>query len=101
MRTERGQTLAAGRGQTLFVRRGQALVELALGLFTLALVVSVLCVFAVFMAKSLRIQNHLRSPGQATCADSLQVDAFAADRVIGMRNLHIMEPRGTTDRTIR
>ena len=42
-------------------RRGQALMELAVGMFALALVVGALCAFAIFMAKSLRVQNSLRS----------------------------------------
>ena len=82
-------------------RRGQALMELAVGMFTLTLLVSALCVFVVYIAKSLKIQNHLRSPGQATYAASVQVDAYAADEIFGFRNLHIMEPRGETDRSIK
>ena len=35
--------------------------ELAFGMFALALVVSALCCFAVFIVKSLRVQNSLRS----------------------------------------
>ena len=42
-------------------RRGQALMELAVGMFALSLVVGALCAFAIFMAKSLRVQNSLRS----------------------------------------
>ncbi len=42
-------------------RRGQALMELAVGMFALALVVGALCAFAIFMAKSLKVQNSLRS----------------------------------------
>ena len=42
-------------------REGQALVELAFGMFTLALVVSTLCGFCVFMARSLRAQNSART----------------------------------------
>ena len=43
------------------IRRGQAMMEMAVGMFALALVVGALCAFAVFMAKSLRVQNSLRS----------------------------------------
>ena len=75
--------------------------ELAVGMLTLAILVSALCAFVVFIAKSLEIQNHLRSPGQATYAAKVELDAFVADRVFGTRNLHIMEPRGNTDRAIR
>ena len=74
--------------------------ELAIGMFTLALLISALCAFVVFIAKSLGIQNHLRSPGRATYAAKVELDAFAADKVFGTRNLHITEPRGATDRTI-
>lgn len=42
-------------------RRGQALLELAVGMFALALVVSAVTVFATFEAKSLKVQNMLRS----------------------------------------
>lgn len=41
--------------------RGQALMELAFGMFTLTLVVTMLCGFAVFMARSLRAQNSTRA----------------------------------------
>lgn len=43
------------------IRRGQALMELAAGMFALALVVSALCGFAIYIVKSLRVQNSLRS----------------------------------------
>ncbi len=43
--------------------RGQALVELAVGMFALTLLVSTLCGFAVFIAKSLSEQNHERVGG--------------------------------------
>ena len=75
--------------------------ELAVGMFTLALLLSVIFAFTHFIARSLEIQNHLRSSGQATYADKVELDDFAAEKVFGSRNLHIMEPRGTTDRTIR
>ena len=42
-------------------RRGQALMELAAGMFAVALVAGCICVFAIFIAKSLRVQNSLRS----------------------------------------
>ncbi len=38
-------------------RGGQALIELAVGMFTLALVVSALVCFALYIAKSLEAQN--------------------------------------------
>ena len=70
-------------------RRGQALIELAVGLFALALVVSALCGFALYIAKSLRLQNELRVGGQKT--DSVEVSAFAAEHVFGDRKLKISE----------
>ena len=82
-------------------RRGQALMELAVGMFTLALLLSAILVFTRFIARSLEIQNHLRSSGQATYADKIELEDFAANEIFGFRNLHILEPRGTTDRTIR
>ena len=41
-------------------RRGQAMVELAAGMFAIALVVSALTAFAVYIVRSLRVQNSLR-----------------------------------------
>ena len=37
------------------------MIELAAGMFALALVVSALCLFAVYIVKSLEVQNSLRS----------------------------------------
>ena len=81
-------------------RRGQALMELAVGMLTIAILLSALFYFVKYTVRSLEIQNHLRSPGQATYADSIKLDDFAAKKVFGLKNLHIKEPRGTTDRTI-
>jgi len=81
-------------------RLGQALIELTLGLFAIALLVSAFVYFAQYMTRSLKIQNHLRSRAPIY-ADSIRLDAFAADEVFGMKNLHINEPHGSTDRTIR
>ena len=82
-------------------RRGQALIELAVGMFTIALLMSAFFFFVKYIVRSLEIQNHLRSPGQATYADSIKLDDFAANEVFGLKNLHIMEPRGATDRSIQ
>ena len=82
-------------------RRGQALIELAIGMFTVALILGALFYFVRYIARSLEIENHIRKPGQGTYADSIQLDDFAANKIFGMKNLHIMEPRGTTDRTIQ
>ena len=70
-------------------RRGQALVELAAGMLALALVVSALCGFAHYIAKSLRLQNELRVGGKK--ADSVEVSAFAAEHVVGDRKLEMSE----------
>ena len=75
--------------------------ELAVGMFTIALLLSASFFFVKYIVRSLEIQNHLRSSGQATYADSIKLDDFAANEVFGLKNLHIMEPRGTTDRAIR
>ena len=82
-------------------RRGQALMELAVGMFTIALLLSASFFFVKYIVRSLEIENHLRTPGQATYADSVKLDDFAANEVFGLKNLHIMEPRGATDRSIR
>lgn len=37
------------------------MIELAVGMFALSLVVSALCLFAVYIVNSLRVQNSLRS----------------------------------------
>ena len=75
--------------------------ELAVGMLTIAILLSASFFLVKYMARSLQIQNHLRTPGQATYADSIKLDDFAANEVFGLKNLHIMEPRGETDRTIR
>ena len=74
--------------------------ELAVGMFTLALLLSVVFAFTRYIARSLEIQNHLRASGWATYAAKIGLDDFAAEKVFGSRNLHIMEPRGATDRSI-
>jgi len=81
-------------------RAGQATIELVLGLFVIALLVSAFFHVARYMAKSLWIQNQLRSP-TPIYADSIELDGFARTEVFGMKNLHINEPHGVTDRTIR
>ena len=82
-------------------KAGQALMELAVGMFTIALLLSASFFFVKYIVRSLAIENHLRSPGQATYADSIKLDDFAANEVFGLKNLHIMEPRGAPDRSIR
>ena len=48
------------------IRRGQAMVELAAGMFALALVLSALFTFAVYIVKSLDEQRDLRSRAGST-----------------------------------
>ena len=57
-------------------RRGQALMELAVGMFAIALVAGCLCVFAVFMAKSLRVQNSLRSSAPQPSREKVEFGEF-------------------------
>ena len=75
--------------------------ELAVGMFTIALLLSASFFFIKYIVRSLEIQNHLRSPGQATYADSIKLDDFAANEVFGLKNLQIMEPRVAPDRSIK
>jgi hypothetical protein len=71
-------------------RKAQAMVELAVGMFALALVVSALAGFAVYIAKSLRAQNMARSssPSSDTRVD---VGAFAGEWVFGRQKLEVQE----------
>ena len=82
-------------------RRGQALIELAVGMFTAALILGALFSFVSYITRSLEIENHLRKPGQGTYADKIELDDFASREIFGMKSLHILEPRGVTDRTIQ
>lgn len=71
-------------------RRGQALMELVVGLFALALVVSALSGFALYIAKSLRMQNTLRV-GASSQHDEVELTEFAAKWVFGSDKLEIHE----------
>ncbi len=71
-------------------RSGQALVELAMGMFTIALVVSALTAFAVYIAKSLKMQNSLRT-GSASQQDKVELSQFAAENVFGTSVLVVKE----------
>ena len=65
-------------------RSGQAMIELAIGMFTLILVVSALAAFTVYIVGSLKAQNSVRS--SSVHADSLvEVDEFAAEWFFGGR----------------
>jgi len=50
-------------------RRGQAMIELALGMLALVMVVSALCGFAVYVARSLEVQNSARSGSRVSGGD--------------------------------
>lgn len=80
------------------LRRGQALMELAIGMFALALVVCALCGFAAYIAKSLKVQNHLRTGGPKS--DSVEVDDFAAKHVFGATKIQIKEKLDFPETTI-
>lgn len=71
-------------------RRGQAMMEFTVGLFALALVVSALCGFAVYIAKSLKMQNSLRT-GASSQHDSMEVGEFAATYLFGTETIQIHE----------
>lgn len=71
-------------------KRGQALLELVTGLFALALVVSALSGFAVYIVKSLKMQNSLRV-GASSQQGEVQVGEFAAKYVFGTETLKILE----------
>lgn len=81
-----------------FGARGQALMELAVGLFALALVVSALCGFAHYVAKSLRVQNELRVGGRRS--DSVEISSWAAQHVFGAETLKISEKLNWPSTTI-
>ncbi len=71
-------------------KRGQAMLELAFGMFALALVVSALCGFAVYIAKSLKEQNSLRVGG-ASGKERVEFSGVAAEYVFGTESLTIKE----------
>ena len=71
-------------------RKGQAMVELAVGMFAFALVVSALCGFAVCIVKSLKMQNSLRV-GNSSQSATVEFDSFAAKHVFGTGALRIKE----------
>lgn len=75
-------------------KRGQALMELAVGMFAIALVVSALCVYALYIAKSLKAQNSLRGGSTAVSnskSDTVEVGDFASEHLFGTGKLQIKE----------
>ena len=81
------------------VRRAQALMELAVGMFAFALVVTALAGFAVYIAKSLKMQNSIRV-GASTQTDSVEFSTCGAKYVFGAEKLTIRESVTMPSRTI-
>ncbi len=71
-------------------KRGQSLLELTVGLFALSLVVSALSGFAIYIVKSLEMQNTLRT-GASSQSARLDVSEFAGEYVFGTTTLPIRE----------
>lgn len=87
--------------RSVALRRGQALMELAVGMLALALVVSALCGFAVYIVKSLEAQNSLRSStAGGTAHESVEVGDYAAKYLFGTTELKINEKAVMPPRTI-
>ncbi len=72
------------------IKRGQAMLELAFGMFALAIVVSALSGFAIYIAKSLKVQNGLRI-GASSGKERVEFTTFAAKHVFGTDSLTIKE----------
>ena len=71
-------------------RRGQALMELAVGMLALALVVSALCTFTIYIVRSLEVQNSLRSSSQKM-NKPVKVEDFAVRHFIGKDTIKMDE----------
>ena len=75
---------------------GQALIELAVGMLALAILVSALCAFAVYIARSLEVQNSLRGPepkmNKPVKLDDFAVRHFAGKDHIKMEEKAVMPP---------
>ena len=84
-------------------RRGQALIELAFGMFALALVLSTLFAFATYIVQSLNAQRTVRSSaGESALTSSTTgatrteteeatFDAIAAEYIFGSSTIKIKE----------
>lgn len=87
-------------------RRGQALVELALGMFAMALVAASLVGFAMYIAKGLEMQRSLRSRAGASALNSVggtgmyssvsdhgvvEVEPLAAEYIFGKERVRVSE----------
>ena len=75
---------------------GQALIELAAGMLALAILVSALCAFAVYIARSLEVQNSLRGPSpklnKPVKLEDFAVRHFAGRDEIKMEEKAVMPP---------
>lgn len=84
--------ISVGRGLatrvTRRLRRGQAMFELAMGMFAIALVVSALCGFAIYIARSLEMQNSLRVKSHSQ-HDTLEVSEFSSEYIFGRTSVSI------------
>jgi len=81
-------------------KRGQALIELAMGMFALALVVSALVGFAVYIAKDLAMQNSLRV-GDSAPSETMEVSGLTAKYIFGTDKVRIRETVKMPERGIR
>jgi len=81
-------------------KRGQALIELAMGMFALALVVSALVGFAVYIAKDLAMQNSLRV-GDSAPSETMEVSGLTAKYIFGTDKVRIREAVKMPERGIR
>lgn len=87
------------------VHRAQALVEAAIGLFALALVLSALCGFSVWILNGLELRRKLRADAgtealnsagdgawaRVSASKQLNFDGFAAEYVFGGKVINIRE----------
>ena len=71
-------------------RRGQAMIELSLGMFALVLVTSALCLFAVYIVRSLKVQNSTRGAAPEI-AEPVETGDFAERYFTGTKTLTINE----------
>ncbi len=77
-------------GQTTAGRRGQALMELAAGMLALAIVVSALCTFSIYIVRSLELQNALRS-GSPKPNNPIKIEYFAVRHFTGKDTIKMDE----------
>ena len=71
-------------------KHGQAMMELAMGMFAFALVVSALVAFSSVIVKSLKMQNSLRTGASSQHAE-VEVGDFAARHIFGSSSLRLHE----------